>query len=63
MNPLLVLGVALALASCQSDPLCRARNAPGFIPSSERYRTMNAEERRADAERFNALARRCGWEP
>ena len=65
MRPALaVLLVSLALAGCQSaDPFCRAHNAAEFAPTPERFRLMTARERRDESERFNALARRCGWEP
>jgi hypothetical protein len=66
MRPALaILLMSLALGGCQSsaDPFCRAHNAAEFAPTAERFRTMSPGERRDDSERFNALARRCGWEP
>ena len=63
MKALLVLAAAIPLASCQTDPACRARNSVAFIPSPERYRAMTVQQRRDDAARYNELARRCGWEP
>ncbi len=57
------LAALIALGGCRSDPLCGARNAADLAPTESRYRAMSAAERRQDADTFNALARRCGWEP
>ena len=59
-----MLLAAAALVSCRStDPACIGRNAATEIVSPQRYQAMSGSARRAEAARFDALARLCGWEP
>ena len=55
--------LALLLAGCQTDPLCRQHNAATFGPSREAWQAMNPTERQEASRSFNEAARRCGWEP
>lgn len=60
--------VALLALSCigacrSTDPACIGRNAATEAVGPERYRALSVAERRTEAARFDALARRCGWEP
>ena len=64
MRHLLSAGLlALLVAGCQTDRVCREHNAATFGPSREAWQTMTAEQRQDASRAFNDAARRCGWEP
>jgi hypothetical protein len=64
MKQLFAAGLlALSLAGCQTDPVCRQHTAATFGPNQEAWRAMSPAQRQEASRSFNDAARRCGWEP